>query len=333
MYYFIICSLIWGTMSAFAMKHQHTHTTKHNHTIKGLAPIGLMADHTHSEGSLMFSYRLMQMNMKGLVEAESSKSIDNYFENTSYMMAPDEMKVQMHMLGLMYGITNNISLAVMSSYIKNEMRMIRRMGRESVTTTSEGLSDTDLNALFKIKEDDLSRFVVGFGFSLPTGSIDQMNNSQRLPYGMQLGSGSYGINIVVTYLRHIGSWSLGGQVRGKFFVNENSENYQQGNEYRSSIWLSKKVNDHFGFSARINQKNIDPLLSSESLTSNMSSRFDSAAQHGTRRFGVIGVEYRGAGFLKNNRFGIEYYIPIYENLSGYQLKSENNITFGWQKFF
>ena len=35
----------------------------------GHAPIGVMGDHIHREGEIMFSYRAMMMNMSGLRKA------------------------------------------------------------------------------------------------------------------------------------------------------------------------------------------------------------------------------------------------------------------------
>ncbi len=69
----------------------------------GNAPIGIMGDHYHGAGSLMFSYRYMYMNMEGN-RAGSVKVSDSHIFQNNYMMAPQNMDMQMHMFGAMYGM-------------------------------------------------------------------------------------------------------------------------------------------------------------------------------------------------------------------------------------
>ena len=76
------------------------------HRPDGNAPIGVMADHYHHKGGAMISYRYMNMNMNGNLKGTydiSDASIYQY-----YMSAPQDMNMQMHMLGAMYTPANKI---------------------------------------------------------------------------------------------------------------------------------------------------------------------------------------------------------------------------------
>ncbi len=93
----------------------------------GVAPVGVMSDHIHHEKGLMFSYRLMQMNMSGNLSGTDEVSNPDVFSN--YMMAPDDMQMQMHMIGAMYGLTDRVTVMAMMNILHNKMDMTMMNGR------------------------------------------------------------------------------------------------------------------------------------------------------------------------------------------------------------
>ena len=86
------------------------------------APIGVMGDHYHKAGEMMFSYRFMYMSMQENLDGKESispeklvTSIPNKFSSLPMMpptlrVAPTKMSMQMHMLGIMYAPNNRITL-------------------------------------------------------------------------------------------------------------------------------------------------------------------------------------------------------------------------------
>ena len=64
------------------------------------APISIMLDHYHEKGELMISYRYMPMWMDG--NLQSSDEVNDIETFSRYLVSPQEMKMDMHMLGLMY---------------------------------------------------------------------------------------------------------------------------------------------------------------------------------------------------------------------------------------
>jgi len=233
----------------------------------------------------------------------------------------------------MYAFSDSASIALMLPQIQKDMTMIQKMGRAEIRSTSQGMGDIKINSLIKLMEDTDSRLILGSGLSLPTGSINEEDNGSKLPYGMQLGSGSYGLNLIATYVRTKDSWSFGSQISMTTYLNENTNDYKIGNKYQTSLWLTKSFNNQIGTSVRLTQDNKDPISSNEDSVSTMSTSFNPKEQHGTRRVAFLGLDYTNSSFLTGHRIALEYGIPVGFNLAGYQLKSDKMLTLGWQKTF
>ena len=78
------------------------------------APIGVMADHAHKKGEVMFSFRAMHMEMRGnqigtdSVDPDTiATTVPNRFagmpmQPPTLRIVPTEMRTDMYMLGAMY---------------------------------------------------------------------------------------------------------------------------------------------------------------------------------------------------------------------------------------
>ncbi|WP_339696901.1 hypothetical protein [uncultured Roseivirga sp.] len=63
-----------------------------------------------------------------------------------YMASPQAMRMDMHMLGAMYAVSDRITLAVMANYLSNSMDLKIRMGMD-FETSSFGLGDVTMAVL------------------------------------------------------------------------------------------------------------------------------------------------------------------------------------------
>jgi len=158
----------------------HSHHANHSPSKIG--------DHNHKQGEWMTSYRYSAMKMKGNRNGESKVSVSDVLAD--YMVAPTEMTMQMHMFGLMYGFSDKLTLMGMLPYKSVSMDHVTRMGME-FTTDSNGIGDVKLSGLYTLyNDDDDNKIILNAGISLPTGSIDERDNTpaganQKLPYSMQ----------------------------------------------------------------------------------------------------------------------------------------------------
>lgn len=133
----------------------------------GHAPISIMGDHTHNAGEWMLSYRLMTMQMSE--NYVNSNTVTNQEVWNNFMVAPQSMDMDMHMLGAMYAPTDDVTLMLMANYLSSSMDHISRMGMEFTTETS-GISDTKIGALLNINKDADSFSHMNLALSIPTGS-------------------------------------------------------------------------------------------------------------------------------------------------------------------
>ena len=83
-------------------------------------PIGVMREHVHKKGEIMLSYRFQYMHMRGLRDG-TDKVTTAAALKSGYMSVPTKMVMKMHMIGSMYGVTDNFTVAVMGSLFEKSM--------------------------------------------------------------------------------------------------------------------------------------------------------------------------------------------------------------------
>lgn len=319
------------------------------------APIGVMGDHFHHKGEVMFSYRFMRMFMQGNRRGSSSVSPEavvrtepNRFaappmQPPNLRVVPTEMSMDMHMFGLMYAPSDYVTLMGMVQILDKDMTHITFAGPMGTNrlgqfeTHTRGLGDTSLSALVNVYEGDRSRWHVTAGVSLPTGDIDEtgriltpMNTrpTVRLPYPMQLGSGTYDLITGVTYAGNADRWSWGGQWRSVFRIGENDEHYSLGDEHRVTGWGGYRLTAAVSVSGRVeyfdrgNIDGIDPLIVAPVQTADPDRQAIERWELG------LGVNFLLPG--DRQRIALEVVAPIEQKLAGPQLETDWHMTLGWQ---
>jgi len=208
------------------------------------APIGVMADHAHKKGEIMFSFRAMHMEMQGnqigtdSVDADTiATTVPNRFagmpmQPPTLRIVPTEMRTDMYMLGMMYAPSDAVTLMVMGNYIEKEMDHITfrgGMGTDRLgtfTTNPKGIGDTKVAALFPLMgipdatQDTRDELTLKAGVSIPTGSTSQTDEiltpmggtpTVRVPYMMQTGTGTWDLEPALTYKGRRGTMGFGVQ--------------------------------------------------------------------------------------------------------------------------
>ncbi|MEO0982303.1 MAG: transporter [Pseudomonadota bacterium] len=327
------------------------------------APIGVMADHRHKQGEVMVSFRYMRMNMEGSRVGTSpispetiATTVPNIFFGTpgqppTLRVVPTRMPMDMYMGGVMYGLTDRVTLMAMGMYVEREMDHITfagGMGTDVLgefTTNSSGFGDTTVGAIVGLDDGSSPDFEANLSLSLsiPTGSITEtdqvlapngMTPTLRLPYPMQLGSGTFDLKPGATVRRHFGDISLGGQLMGVIRLEDNDEGYNFGNKGEASVWAAYEAAPWVSFSGRLRGETlgridgIDPMIVAPVQTANPD------FQGGEQLEALIGVNLLGtSGVLRGHRLAVEAGFPLVRDLNGPQLESDRTITVGWQKAF
>lgn len=305
------------------------------------APIGVMGDHTHHAGEWMVSYRYMRMRMAGLRDNDDGLGANRVLEQ--FPVTPLRMDMEMHMVGVMYAPIEQVTLALMLPYVRLEMDHRTRTGRE-FTTRTDGLGDIRASALIKLLSRKNHQVHAQLGISFPTGSITEQdrtpasgNATVRIPYPMQIGSGSYDFLPGLTYAGHTGIYAWGAQGRGEVRLNENHANYRLGNEYALTAWGSVDLLESMSASLRLEWGqvlNIRGRDESPRINPIMIPTADSGRRAAARLDLLAGVNFAAPkGFLEGFRIAIEAGLPVYQRLDGPGLETDWLLTTGVQYAF
>jgi len=331
----------------------------------GHAPIGVMGDHRHKTGEIMLSYRFMRMDMQGSRIGSSSISpetitttIPNRFfgapgQPPTLRVVPTDMTMDMHMFGAMYAPNNNITLMGMVPYIRKSMNHLTFAGGAGTAvlggfqTETEGIGDIKVAALIGLmeKKTDTASHKLHFnaGLSIPTGSITETGRILaptgatpvvRLPYSMQLGSGTFDLLPAITYSSRSGRMGWGAQASAVIRLGSNDEGYSLGDQAALTVWASYQPQPSVSFSGRIEAKTvgtidgIDPLIVGPVQTADP---LNYGGETVTLFAGINFIGQRGA--LRGHRFALEAGVPIMQNLNGPQLETDWTLALGWQYAF
>ena len=319
----------------------------------GHAPIGVMGDHMHKAGEFMLSYRTMHMDMQGNRIGTDSVSPEEIVTRVPGLrVVPTRMPMQMHMFGAMYAPTDWLTLMGMVNYIDKSMDHITfdtgtgtgRVG--TFTTESKGFGDTSLTALIRVLEqtrpDGKDHVHINFGLSLPTGSITERDDiltpkdtrpNVRLPYSMQLGSGTFDLLPGITYNGRDGDLSWGAQYRATLRLeDENDEGYRRGHVHKATAWLAYQWAPWISTSLRVAGSSEGRIKGIDSQIAAPVQTADPDNYGGERVDLFAGVNLVGqTGDLRGHRLAFEVGAPVYQDLNGPQMETDWTLTVGWQK--
>lgn len=303
----------------------------------GHAPISVMGEHTHKAGEFMFSYRYMFMRMDGNRDGTNDLTTEEVLQQ--FPVTPTDMNMEMHMFGGMYAPTDDLTLMVMIPYVLKEMDHVTRTG-VNFTTNSEGFGDLQLTGLYNVLRQNRQRVHFNLGLSFPTGSIDERDDTPagsnvRLPYPMQIGSGTFDLRPGVTYLGQADIVSWGAQASTILRLGENSNDYQLGNQFNVTGWVAGKWVDWLSTSLRLDFKTLGDISGADPLLNPMMiSTADPDLRGGERLDLGLGFNlYAPRGSLKGTRLGFEFVLPLVQSLDGPQLETDWQLTVGVQASF
>ncbi|MFT6746158.1 MAG: hypothetical protein ACJAZ2_000496 [Glaciecola sp.] len=316
-------------------------STETNNRIKSRAddhaPIGVMGDHVHSVGEWMVSYRYMDMSMKG--NLQKSDGITDMEIYQSYMVSPQEMTMNMHMVGVMHAPASWVTLMLMGNYSMSIMNLKMMSGME-FTTQSSGVSDTKFGGMFKLLKKSNHQIHANVMLSIPTGGVHltddtPMMTNAHLAYPMQTGSGTWDPTIGLTYIGKRKSLSVGTQTLFTSRMMKNKHDYNLGQKLESTAWLAVSATQSLSFSARAKFKFNSKIDGADLNFSPMVMPLFNSDNSGVRILeGLLGVNYLVTkGSLRNLRLAFEISSPFIQNVHGIQMKKEWSGVVGVQYAF
>lgn len=307
------------------------------------APIGIMGDHVHEPQELMFSYRHAHMEMDGNRDGNSRLSAREVL--TDFPVTPLEMTMDADLFSLMYGFSERFTVMGMVPFVRKSMKHRTRMG-ETFTTRTSGLGDVKLSGMWQVF-DAVSeargtyrhRLQLNLGLSLPSGSTEKEGvipiGKVRLPYPMQLGSGTLDPTFAATYVQERDTWSFGSQLSTVQRFGNNDEDYRLDDEYKATLWVARNVTAYLSVAFRLDGMVWGNIHGRDDrLNSMMAPTARTDLRGGERVDGLVSFNgYWPRGFLRGHRLAIEFGLPVYQRLDGPQLETDARLILGWQRAF
>ncbi|MFS4456036.1 nitrous oxide reductase accessory protein NosL [Maribacter sp. 2304DJ31-5] len=308
---------------------------KHHNRPDAYAPSGIMGDHLHPKGGLMVSVRYMNMGMEGNRDGRDKITDETIYRR--FMVAPQDMTMQMYMLGVMYAPSDRLTLMLMQNVVKKDMDLTARMMMENgmpmlrdFSTSSNGLGDLKMGVLYGLLANEKINLHTNIKLNIPVGDIKNrdatpMMANAKLPYAMQLGSGTFDITIGGTLKGTIADFSWGIQQLNTFRTGGNSQGYRFGNLHELHIWgayaLSQKVSASLRTSGSSEGRitGVDPELNPMMVTT-----VDPDNYGGELLRGAIGINI----LLAKNKLvlGTELGTPLYQNYNGIFMNETVNFS-------
>ena len=314
---------------------EHSHHNHHRADAHG--PIGVMGDHLHPKGGLMVSFRVMHMAMDG--NRRGSEKIEDQEIFQDFMAAPQDMTMQMYMLGVMYAPSDKLTLMAMQNFSQKNMSLKAQMTipsgmtmQQDFDTKSSGIGDLKVGALYSLWSTLSNSAHLNAGVNLPIGDIDNrddtpMMSNVKLPYAMQLGSGTFDLTLGATIKGNKDNISWGIQQLNTIRTGRNSNDYRFGNLYELNLWGAYSFLPKFSGSLRLHGTTEGGITGADNDLNPMMVPTANTDNYG----GDILRSYIGFNALVLNSqlvVGVEVGIPLYQNYNGISMNEEFTINTG-----
>lgn len=301
-----------------------------------VGPFGVLGENPLEEGALQFSYRYVREDFEGLQDGRSEIPDEDVFDE-GFERLPTKLVREQHLFTALYGYSDSLSLLMSIPWMSNSMDFETEAG-EAFDARTIGLGDVVLTGLYELRDKEEGSVHLNLSVSVPTGSHDERDvlpgsgeNSVKLPYPLQLSSGTVDVTPGVTYVHLADQTSWGAQGRVTLRPTENSDDYALGNEAFATAWVSRQFKEDLSGSLRVewahaeDYRGQDPALDPSADPSQ-----DPDAQGGDYVKLMLGVNYSHMG---GHRFGAEVGGPLFQDLNGPQLESDIVYLVGWHFSF
>lgn len=302
------------------------------------APAGIMGDHIHDQGEWMVEYRYMNMYMEdnrmGTKTVSDADAIGALGTNNG--ATPTQMTMEMHMMHIMYGISDDVTLYTMLMLPSITMDHMRANTTE-FTTHNSGFGDTGFGALLRLYSDDSKDVLLNLGCTVPTGDIFRTSRipsngvtDTPLPYPMRLGTGTFNFRPGITAKRYFEDWSLGGQLQADLPIGTNYRGYSVGEELRLNTWASCLLTESVSLSCRVenvwreNFDGEDPQTPNAMISTNVEN---------FRGGYWLNVGVGAQASVHGHYLNFEVVPNLTQDLDGIQLETDYTVIGSWSKAF
>ena len=344
------------SMGHHSMGNENMHGDKKDHSMdhgSHQVPIGVMGGQVHEKGHFMLSIRQMSMRMKGNSDdggALTDSEIIN-LPNPYPMMnmpsklsvVPQEMDMNMTMIGGMYGLTDRQTLMVMAMYVEKDMTlstyssMMQRELLGNFKTKISGVSSIAVSSQIKISESNGYKINAQIGLEKLIGDNDEtgtvltpMNMSKEivLPYSMQVSDESTSLIAGLNITKNTENWSYGGQIIFKNKIDDKEWSF--GNSITLNGWTGKNLSDSIFGSIRLSYTDIDSIDGRDMRIMAPVQTANPENYGGSNYKLSFGLNKR---LSNGDNLDFELSIPFEQKLNGPQMEEDLILILGYKKGF
>lgn len=297
---------------------------------EGHAPAGVMSDHLHRQGEWMLGYRLQRTDYSSLYRG-SKKSDAMALSMAGYSVMPSKMRMEMQMLDIMYGWSNNLTLILMPQTMQMDMIMTAIDGGHGGHEHSvSGVGDTIFGGLVRLADNQGYRLHATLAASAPTGSVAEKNaDGSFMPYGMQLGTGTWDLLPSLTYSSAREQLSWGAQLSARLPLEEKNESgYQVGEKFSVTAWSAYRVVDWASVSLRLDYSKEGDINGHYNGPHNHSSPAELQPNYGGELINAaVGANFVvQGGVFAGVRLGVEWVSSLSADYNGFQLAQDDGLN-------
>ena len=155
----------------------------------------------------------------------------------------------------------------------------------------------------------------------------------RVPYAMQMGSGTYDLMPGITWNGRSDQWYWGGRYLGEFRLGDD-EDYSLGDKHTLSVWLNYQWQPFISTALRLQYETLGSIGGMDPMIAGPVQTVDPDHYGGDVVNLNLGINLVGqAGSLAGQRLAIEASLPLQRDLNGPQMETDWTITAGWQYAF
>jgi hypothetical protein len=314
-----------------------------------------------------FKVSTMLMNMDGLRNGTDNVEVNDILgmpvmlgqPTGKYMAAPLGMDMNMNSFMAGYSFSDDFFAGLMLMHTQNSMNMRfnstmqTATGLPGFTMKSSGIADSMLMTKYRLFTDDplipTSQASFLFALSLPTGSIDERNvhhpvamrRNELLPYGMQLGSGTFDPTIGILYQGSSSPYWWGANLSYTARLYDNKRDYRLGNETRLDLYGMYQLRHDFLTQLQLNfsykgkiKGEMNEALSGESgrvtqgdsTSPYMTPLWDTANTGNTKLMATLGLQWQPTSL---QILDLSIGVPLYTKTTGIQLEEKYRVMLTW----
>lgn len=310
--------------------------------------LGVDIEDITGEKHWLLSYEFRYLNV-GQYQAGSTRlTFDdvqflpgNTRTNSNFPIVPTFIKQKVHALSVGREITNEWSLSVSVPFVKQDTQHISFIADfEEFEIESSAVGDIMLLGQYRFHRAASSHASFGFGVSLPVGSIDEFGDTprdgvgtlERLPYSMQIGSGTYDFLAALKFEHDVGKWAFGVNGSATLRTGTNNNGYRLGNNFGVELTSRFKGWSRIRPGLNINVRTTQAIHGGDSslLVANSAFPFGASitdpANYGGEKAQIGGNVRLCSEDVCNLSLNVKASIPIYQNLNGIQPRERFSLT-------